>query len=105
MAQTSTASANHTKNADARTDAQKRRESEPEDTRRTVTLETPLGGVRLPWPPPAPSSQVLWWGGLAGVAVLGVIEWPVAAAVAAGTWVAEHRARSGKSGSGESAED
>ncbi|MHB1876228.1 MAG: hypothetical protein ACYCPF_15375 [Streptosporangiaceae bacterium] len=37
--------------------------------------------------------NVLWWGGLAGLAVFGVIDWPVAAVVAAGTWVAEQRSR------------
>jgi uncharacterized membrane protein YfcA len=36
---------------------------------------------------------VLFLGGLAGVALLGVIEWPVAAAVAAGTLVAERFAK------------
>lgn len=37
--------------------------------------------------------RALWIGGLGGLAVIGVLDWPVAAAVAAGTWVAEQRAR------------
>ncbi len=44
--------------------------------------------VRLP----RPSGRYLWWGGLAGAAVLGVLDWPVAAAVAIGSYVAEQRA-------------
>jgi len=39
------------------------------------------------------AGNVLWWGGLATVAALGVVDWPVAALVAAGTWVAEQHAR------------
>lgn len=38
----------------------------------------------------------LWWGGLAGAAGLGVIEWPVAAAVAIGSYVAERAASAGQ---------
>jgi hypothetical protein len=56
-----------------------------------------VGLPSLPMPVPKAKSlpgQVLWLGGLAGVALLGVIEWPVAAAVAAGTWIAERWARS-----------
>jgi hypothetical protein len=41
---------------------------------------------------PRPSGRYLWWGGLAGAAVLGVLDWPVAAAVAIGSYVAEQRA-------------
>jgi len=37
--------------------------------------------------------NVIWWGGLAAVAALGVVDWPVAALVAAGTWVAERHAK------------
>jgi hypothetical protein len=59
---------------------------------------------RMPMPPmpPLPSmpridmneraGKVMWYGGLAALAVLGVIEWPVAAVVAAGSYVAERRA-------------
>jgi hypothetical protein len=38
---------------------------------------------------------VLWWGGLAAVAAAGVVDWPVAALVAAGSWVAERSAKAG----------
>lgn len=37
--------------------------------------------------------RVLWLGGLGAFAALGAIDWPVAVAVAAGTWVAEQRAK------------
>ncbi|MGZ4595454.1 MAG: hypothetical protein ACXV3V_00885 [Actinomycetes bacterium] len=37
--------------------------------------------------------RALWIGGLGGLVIVGVLDWPVAAAVAAGTWVAERRAR------------
>jgi hypothetical protein len=37
--------------------------------------------------------KVLWWGGLAALAAVGVIEWPVAAVVGAGSYVAERWAR------------
>lgn len=39
-----------------------------------------------------PSGRVLWWGGLATVAVLGIVDWPVAALVGVGTWVARRDA-------------
>jgi len=41
---------------------------------------------------PRSSGRYLWWGGLAGAAVLGVLDWPVAAAVSIGSYVAEQRA-------------
>jgi hypothetical protein len=54
------------------------------------------GGIPLPIPG-LPSSidpkRVLWWGGLAALAAVGVIEWPVAAVVGAGSYVAERWAR------------
>jgi hypothetical protein len=37
--------------------------------------------------------RLLWWGGLAALAALEVIEWPVAVVVAAGSYVAERMAR------------
>ena len=37
--------------------------------------------------------NVIWWGGLAAVAALGVVDWPVVALVGVGTWVAERHAR------------
>ena len=36
-----------------------------------------------------PSRRVLWWGGLAAVAALGIVDWPVAVLVGAGSWVVE----------------
>jgi hypothetical protein len=44
------------------------------------------GAVRSLLPPPG---KVLFYGGLAALAALEIIEWPVAAVVAAGTLVAE----------------
>ena len=46
--------------------------------------------IRLPG---GRAGTVLWWGSLAGLAAFGVVDWPVAALVAAGTWVAEQRSR------------
>lgn len=43
--------------------------------------------------PGGTAGTVLWWGGLATVAALGIVDWPVAALVGAGTWVAEQHAR------------
>ncbi len=43
--------------------------------------------------PQGTAGRVLWWGGLATVAAFGVVDWPVAALVAAGSWVAEQRAK------------
>ena len=47
-------------------------------------------GLRLP---SGTAGTVLWWGGLAAVAAVGIVDWPVAALVGAGTWVAEQHAR------------
>lgn len=49
----------------------------------------PLPGLPLAVDP----KRVLWWGGLAALAAIGVIEWPVAAVVGAGSYVAERWAR------------
>jgi len=46
----------------------------------------PIPRLRIP-------GNVLWWGGLAAVAALGIVDWPVAALVGAGTWVAERHSR------------
>lgn len=43
--------------------------------------------------PTGTAGHVLWWGGLAAVAAFGVVDWPVAALVAAGAWVAEQQAK------------
>lgn len=60
----------------------------------------PVPKVSLPLPdqvrsrlPDPVDNRLLWWGGLAGLAAVGVIGWPVAGVVAAGTYVAEQRAR------------
>jgi len=42
--------------------------------------------------PAGTAANVLWWGGLAAVAAFGVVDWPVVALVAAGSWVAEQHA-------------
>lgn len=55
---------------------------------------------RLPEPT---TNRVLWFGGLAGLAALGVIEWPVAGVVAAGTYVAARWARAAEPDEPESA--
>jgi hypothetical protein len=36
---------------------------------------------------------MLWWGGLAALAAIEIIEWPVALVVGAGSFVAERLAR------------
>jgi hypothetical protein len=60
----------------------------------------PVPRVHLPMPdavrnrmPEHLGNRALWLGGLAGLAALGVIDWPVAGVVAAGTYVATRRAR------------
>jgi hypothetical protein len=55
-------------------------------------------GSHFPIPVPGLPANVdpkrmLWWGGLAALAAVGVIEWPVAAVVGAGSYVAERLAR------------
>ncbi|MGE5765017.1 MAG: hypothetical protein ACM3ZF_14415 [Mycobacterium leprae] len=46
--------------------------------------------------PTGRTGRVLWWGGLAAVAAAGVVDWPVAALVAAGSCVAEQYAKTGQ---------
>jgi hypothetical protein len=46
--------------------------------------------------PTGTRGRLLWWGGLAAVAAAGVVDWPVAALVAAGSWVAEQSAKAGQ---------
>lgn len=43
-------------------------------------------GIKLPG---GTRDNLLWWGGLAALAALGVVDWPVAAVAAVGTWIAE----------------
>jgi hypothetical protein len=67
-----------------------------------------IGGLRLPMlgvpltrvPVPAvrlpggkTTGRLLWWGGLAMAAAAGVVDWPVAALVAVGSWVGEQFAK------------
>jgi hypothetical protein len=56
----------------------------------TVTVVVPvLGTIRLP-----PADVLAWFGGLTTLAVLGIIEWPVATAVGAGHLLAhQHHLR------------
>ena len=56
-----------------------------------------IGGLRLPMPgnllsEPA-GKRLLWIGGLGAMATLGLLEWPVAVAVGAGSLIAERLAR------------
>jgi hypothetical protein len=54
---------------------------------------------RVPVPriytPTGKAGRVLWWGELAAV-VAGVVDWPVAALVAAGSWVGEQYIKTGR---------
>lgn len=43
-----------------------------------------------------PTERLLYYGGLGVMAVAGVLEWPVAAAVGAGVWVASRGGRHGQ---------
>lgn len=52
-------------------------------------VEGAIGAVRKNLPPP---EQLVYYGGLAALAVFSVIEWPVAAAIGVGTAVAQHAA-------------
>lgn len=54
-----------------------------------------LAGFRLPWPQGVnvDPRRVLWLGGLAALAAVEIIEWPVALVVGAGSYVAEWMAR------------
>ena len=57
---------------------------------RHMPVHVPVPVVRMPG---GTAGHVLWWGGLATVAVFGVVDWPVVALVAAGSWVAEQYAK------------
>ena len=46
--------------------------------------------------PTGTAGRVLWWGGLATVAAFGVVDWPVAALIGAGSWVAEQYAKAAR---------
>lgn len=71
---------------------------EQEQEGRGVTIPVLHTTVRPPVSIALPSwnsvpGRVMWLGGLGAFAALGAIDWPVAVAIAAGTWVAEQRAR------------
>jgi hypothetical protein len=56
------------------------------------------GGVRLPipgLPGGLDAKRLLWFGGLGALATIGILEWPVALVVGAGSVVAERLARDG----------
>jgi hypothetical protein len=73
---------------------------------RTLSIRLPLVTVTFgpqpaaPAPVPAPRAtpgprgatleRLAFYGGVAAAGAVGAIEWPVAVAVAAGTWVAQH---------------
>ena len=66
-----------------------------------VTVPTVHVSVPHGWQPHMPeisTNRVLWFGGLAALAALDVIAWPVAGVVAAGSYIAERRARTALSG-------
>lgn len=66
-----------------------------------VTVPTVHVSVPHGWQPHLPevsTNRVLWFGGLAALAALDVIAWPVAGVVAAGSYIAERRARTALSG-------
>jgi hypothetical protein len=56
-----------------------------------------MAGLRLPLPEAlangSAGKRLIWWGGLGAMATIGLLEWPVAVAVGAGTFVAERFAR------------
>ena len=60
------------------------------ETRDTMSVPVPVPRIHMPG---GAAGNVIWWGGLAAVAALGVVDWPVVAIVAAGTWVAEQQSR------------
>jgi hypothetical protein len=74
--------------------------SEPLEARADVGAagREATAGLRIPLPASlmpngADAKRLLWFGGLGALAVVGVLEWPVALAVGAGTVVAERLAR------------
>lgn len=73
------------------------------------TNGTDASGPKLPSPlramyvamPAGTRGRVLWWGGLAAVAAFGIVDWPVAALVGAGSWVAEQYAKAAQRPAGD----
>jgi hypothetical protein len=56
-----------------------------------------MAGLRLPLPEAlvngSTGKRLIWLGGLGAMATIGLLEWPVAVAVGAGSFVAERFAR------------
>lgn len=66
--------------------------------------EVRVPSVHVPRPG-GKTGRVLWWGTLGGLAAFGVVDWPVAVLVGAGSWVAEQYAKAGqRQGGGDRAE-
>jgi len=57
--------------------------------RRNATPSLPLPGLPFSVEP----KRLLWYGGLAALATVGVLEWPVAAVVGVGSYLTERMAR------------
>lgn len=68
--------------------------TQADDNERTKNVNA-LAGFQLPWPQcfEVNPTRLLWWGGLAALAAIDIIEWPVALVVGAGSFVAERMAR------------
>ena len=67
----------------------------PASSRPAAGTDDSPGAAVAPWDAVPPTAQkVLFYGGVAALGVAGVVEWPVVAAIAAGTWLAG-RTRSG----------
>lgn len=65
---------------------------QPGSQRVTITLPSMSNLPPLP-PVQLEPKRLLWFGGLAALGVVGVLEWPVVAAVGVGSYVAERFAR------------
>jgi hypothetical protein len=68
----------------AEPDTSARRDATP-----SLPLPLPLPGLPFSVDP----KRLLWYGGLAALATVGVLEWPVAAVVGVGSFVSERLAR------------
>ena len=62
----------------------------------------PVHGVHVTMPT-GTAGRVLWWGGLATAAAVGIVDWPVAALIGAGSWVAEQYAKAARRPDGDRA--
>ena len=85
-------------------DAGSKHKDQPAATNKATTTNgidqhwplTALSGFQMPLPDIINGinpQRLLWWGGLASVAAIGIIEWPVALAIGTGSYIAEHLAR------------